>query len=80
MSPVERFLDANGFTQTEVAEAAGIERSTFSRKVGGDRPWRLTEIQAIVAFASERLGRAVTYEEVVGSPLVDHDPAPVEAK
>jgi transcriptional regulator with XRE-family HTH domain len=67
MARLARFLDANGVTQTEVAQALGVEPPTISRKLGGIRPWRLAEIQQLLAFLTQRLGRQVSYDELLGA-------------
>ena len=64
----QRFLDENGLTQAEIACLLDVIPSTVSKKATGDRPWKLTEIQAILAFLTARLARPVTYEELFGSP------------
>jgi transcriptional regulator with XRE-family HTH domain len=71
VSRIAEFLDANGFSQSEVSRAIGVEPSSFSRKLGGSRPWRLSEIKALLVYVSGRLRRAVAYEEVVGAPAED---------
>lgn len=71
-SQVERFLDGADVTQTEIAHALGLDPSTVSRKVAGSRPWKLDEIQKLLAFLSQRLGRPVSYNEL----LADADSEP----
>lgn len=71
VSDLERLLDSAGLNQTEVAERLGLDSSTVSRKVSGARPWKGDEIRELLAFASERLGRRVTYEEAFGDPTPD---------
>ena len=68
-SEMDQFLKANDITQTEIAEDLGLDSSSVSRKVGGERQWKLNEIQAVIIFLSRRLGRPVTYEELFGSTV-----------
>jgi predicted transcriptional regulator len=56
------FLDENGITKAEVAQALSLDPSAVSRKVTGSRHWKLVEVQALLAFLTERLARPVTYE------------------
>ena len=55
-------------TRAEVAEALGLDPSAVSRKVLGERPWKLSEIQGLIAYLTTKLGRRVSYEELVGEP------------
>jgi len=67
-SPIEQFFNDHGLTQSDVAVHLGVDRSAVSRKVAGDRPWKQSEIEALMALATQRLGRRVTYEELFGRP------------
>jgi len=66
-SRIESFLDHVGQSKTDLAKALGLDPSTVSRKISGDRPWKQMEIQGLIAFLSERLSRPVTYEELFGT-------------
>jgi hypothetical protein len=66
---LEGFLSGNGITQTEVAGWLGMEPSAVSRKLARLRRWTEDEIKTVLARTSERLGRAVTFEEAFGEPL-----------
>ena len=68
LSRTEQFLDGAKISQTEIAEALRLDPSSVSRKISGERPWKLAEIQGLLAFLTERLDRRVTYEELFGSP------------
>jgi len=78
-SHFERFLDAAGVSQTEIAKALNLDPSSISRKVSGDRTWKLPEVQALLGWLAARLARPVTYEELFGSPAeaatTDAEPA-----
>lgn len=74
MSLIERFLDANRITQTEVAQALEVDPSTISRKLRGEREWKLPEVQAVIAFLSARLSRPVTYEDLFADPETATEP------
>lgn len=67
-SRTDAFLAKNDITRVEVAAALGIDPSAVSRKVSGERPWKLDEIQGLLAFLSGRVGRKVTYDELFGEP------------
>jgi len=75
VSKIGSFLDSHRVTQTDVAEALGLDPSTINRKVSGERPWKLDEFQALIAFLSKRLDRVVTYDDLMEPALV----APVQA-
>lgn len=63
-SRLERFIvETRVGSLGELAAALGLDASTVSRKVAGARPWKLDEIQAALAWFSQRLGRVVTFEE-----------------
>ena len=65
---LDAFLDENRVTRAEIAGHLGLDPSGISRKVLGGRPWKLHEIQSLLAFLTERLGRKVTYDELFGEP------------
>jgi transcriptional regulator with XRE-family HTH domain len=67
MERTQAFLDANGITQTELGEALGVTGATISRKLSGLRNWKLGEVQAALAWLSERLNRPVTFDEAFGA-------------
>lgn len=64
MTRLDAFLANNGISQGDVAGALGVTDSAVSRKLNGLRPIRLNEVQRLLAFLSERVGRAVEFEEV----------------
>jgi transcriptional regulator with XRE-family HTH domain len=66
MDKPRAFLDSQGITQTELGEDLGMTGAAVSRKLAGLRHWKLIEVRSALEFLSERLGRAVTYEEVFG--------------
>lgn len=70
-SALERFLDDNGFTRAELAAALKLDPSAVSRKVLGDRDWRLDEVEALRAYVSKKLGRRVSWDD-----LLDRSPTP----
>jgi transcriptional regulator with XRE-family HTH domain len=79
MERTQAFLDENGITQTELGEALGVTGATISRKLSGDRNWKLGEVQAALGWLSVRLGRPCTYDEVFGPDVAASDvvaPAP----
>jgi transcriptional regulator with XRE-family HTH domain len=57
------FLEANGVKQVELVDALGLDSSTVSLKLSGDRRWFQEEVDRVLAFLTQRLGRPVTYEE-----------------
>ena len=67
ISQLNRMLTAHGIALAEVAAELRLDPSAVSRKFSGQRPLKLTEIQALLAFLGRRLHRPVTYEEVFGS-------------
>jgi transcriptional regulator with XRE-family HTH domain len=67
MEKTQAFLDLHGITQTELAEALGVTCATVSRKLAGLRNWKLGEVQAALAWLSERLSRPVTFDEAFGA-------------
>ena len=76
MARTQEFLDIHGITQTELGEALGITGAAISRKLSGLRNWRLTEVQRVLEYLSQKLDRPVTYDEVFGSSLVVGPEAP----
>lgn len=79
MEKTQAFLDSNGITQTELAEALGVTCATVSRKLGGLRNWKLGEVQAVLEWLSARLDRVVSYDEVFGAEAHALTAAPVVA-
>ncbi len=63
---LDDFLAEHGISQTEVASWFGVESSTISRKLSRARRWTEDEIKTVLARASEKLGRRVTFEEAFG--------------
>jgi len=74
MERTRLFLDRNGITQTELAAALGVEQASISRKLSGSRSWRLAEVQRVLAWLTERLGRPVPFDEVFGEADVVASP------
>jgi predicted transcriptional regulator len=70
-SRTDAFLTEHRVTRAEVAEALGLDPSAVSRKVLGERPWKLSEIQGLLAYLTTKLARRVSYEELVGEPAAD---------
>ena len=66
MGKTQAFLDANGITQGEIANALGMTQAAVSRKLAGLRNWRLVEVQVVLGWLTTRLGRPVSYDEVFG--------------
>lgn len=62
------FLEANGIKQAELVEALGLDHSTVSLKLSGDRRWYQADIDRLLTFLSDRFGRPVTYEEAFNGP------------
>ncbi len=60
---LKAFLESNGIKQVDLAESLELDPSTVSQKLSGDRPWFQQEVDRVLAFLFERLGRPVTYEE-----------------
>ncbi len=61
--PLEQHLDEADSSQTELASVLGLTPSAVSNKIAGRRPWLQDEIDATLAFLSERLGRQIRYED-----------------
>jgi transcriptional regulator with XRE-family HTH domain len=63
---IETFLTKHRLRQNELAALLGLDPSAISKKVAGRSPWKLDEILRVLAWASEMLGRPVTFDEVFG--------------
>jgi transcriptional regulator with XRE-family HTH domain len=66
-----KWLDAHDITQAEIGRVIGVEDSGMSRKLRGHRSIRLSEARQIIAWASEKLGRGVTWEELFAADDVE---------
>jgi transcriptional regulator with XRE-family HTH domain len=64
---LKTFLQEQQITQAETAEALGIDSSTLSLKLSGQRPWFEREINAVLAFLRQRTGQSVTFEQLFGA-------------
>ncbi len=62
------FLRANAITQSELADGIGMTEAHVSKIVLGKGHASQQTIDAVLAFLCSHLGRAVTYEELAGSP------------
>lgn len=60
-------LKSLGLSQSDIARHLGIQPSAVSMKVGGDRPWKRDEIDAVLALARQK-DPTVTYESLFGTP------------
>jgi transcriptional regulator with XRE-family HTH domain len=78
-SRTDVFLAEHSITRTEVAEALGIDRSAVSRKLIGERPWKLAEIQGLIAYLAGKLGRPVAFDELFGEGAAVQTPESPEA-
>ena len=65
-SRIGEFLSEHRVTRAEVAAHLGLAPSGVSRKILGQRPWKLSEIQALIRFLSARLERRVGYDDLFG--------------
>lgn len=64
MADTRRFLDDNGISQADLIPVLELDDSTISRKLSGKREWKVTEMQKLRAYVSERLGRVVALDEL----------------
>lgn len=78
MADTRRFLDDNGISQADLIPVLELDDSTISRKLSGKREWKVTEMQKLRAYASERLGRVVSLDELFPAPA-PAEPAASEA-
>ena len=69
-SPIERFLAKHRISQAMVADAIGMTRSSINRKLAGDRPWKLGEVQAMRSYVAGVLERPVSFDELLGGEPV----------
>ena len=58
-----------------VAKALEISTSSVTRKLAGQRPWKLDEVHELRWFVSSVLERPVSFDELLGDELltVAHD-------
>ena len=66
---LQTFIAAHKITHAELATALGIDRSTVSLKVGGQRRWFEAELVRLLAFLRQRTGEDVTFEMLFESEL-----------
>ena len=64
------YLRDKAITQAETAIALGIDSSTLSLKLSGQRPWFGVEIKAVLSYLRTRTGEDVTFEQLFGSDAV----------
>lgn len=53
MHPVEATLERLGLKQSELARHMGVDPSTLSKKLSGDRGWSQADINSCLAFFRE---------------------------
>lgn len=61
--PVEAHLDRLGLKQSELARHMGVDPSTLSKKLSGDRGWSQADINSSIAFL-RAYDPAITYEQL----------------
>lgn len=64
--PVEANLDRLGLKQSELARHMGVDPSTLSKKLSGDRGWSQADINSCLAFFRAH-EPGVTYEQLFAS-------------
>lgn len=62
----EKFFEDNDISRLELAEWLAVDLSTVSRKLSRERQWKEPEIKILLAKATKKLGRPVTFEEMFG--------------
>lgn len=65
-------MDRLGVTQREIADAIGIDRAAFSRKVRGHVRWYLNEAQEVVEYLS-RYEPGLCMDDLFGRPHMQED-------
>lgn len=63
MAKLLAFLTKHGISQSELAARIGMRQVTLWRKIGGQRPFRLHEIQAVLDEA-RKLEPGITFEDL----------------
>lgn len=80
---IER-LKSLGLNQSDIARRLDLTPSAISMKVGGERPWKRDEIDAVLEMAKEH-DPAITYEQLFCEPATplpptqETDPEPESA-
>lgn len=54
-----------GITRTEIGAALRRTPSTIAKKVRGDVPWTVPELHELRQFLAKRLGRPVSWDEIL---------------
>lgn len=65
---IEQLMHEAGLTQEQVGKALGITQGAVNHKLAHRRPWMQREVDVVLALLSDRLGRAVKYEECFQVP------------
>lgn len=69
---IER-LKSLGLNQSDIARRLDLTPSAISMKVGGERPWKRDEIDAVLDLAREH-DATITYEQLFGEPATTLPP------
>lgn len=75
MANLNRLIELAGLTQRQVAAALAMDESVVSRKLAGQRPWRLNELKSLQELLSEKLARAVSLDEMATDTTPTEEPA-----
>lgn len=68
-------LKALGLNQSDLARHLGVQPSTVSMKVKGERPWKRGEIDSVLALARQH-DPSVTYEQLFAGDDLEAEKVP----